>query len=151
MVQSLHMDRSPSENQAPSRRSRPILVTLLAVGVLIIASLYLLRLVETVRQWQFLSSLDGVSPLYQALTGLIWASAGLPLFWGLWRGHARAASFAPGYLLAFGLYYWFDRLVIANRAVSLANWPVTAGLTVVSLAFMFLALRVRASRDYFKG
>lgn len=151
MVQSQHMDSSPSENQAPSRRSRPIFVTMLAVGVLIIASLYLLRLVGAVRQWQFLSDLGGVSPLYLALTGFIWASAGLLLFWGLWRGHARAARFAPVYLLVFALYYWLDRIVLANHAVSLANWPVTAGLTVVGLAFMFFALRVRASRDYFKG
>jgi hypothetical protein len=124
---------------------------LLAVGVLIIASLYLLRLVEAVRQWRFLSSLTGVSPLYLALTGFIWASVGLLLFWGLWRGYARAARFAPGYLLVFALYYWLDRIWVANGAVSLTNWPVTAALTVVGLAYTFLALRARASRDYFNG
>jgi hypothetical protein len=126
-------------------------VTLLAVGVLTIASLHLLRLVEAVRQWEFLAGLTGVSPIYLVLTGLIWASAGLPLFWGLWRGYARAARFAPGYLLVYALYYWLDRLLVANRAISLTNWPVTAGLTVVGLAYTFWVLRTRASRDYFKG
>jgi hypothetical protein len=119
--------------------------------VLTITSLYLLRLIEAVRQWQFLTGLTGVSPLYLALTGLIWASAGLLLFWGLWRGHARAARFAPGYLLVFALYNWLDRIVIANPAISLANWPVTAVLTIVGLAYTFWALRARASRDYFIG
>jgi hypothetical protein len=126
-------------------------VTLLAVGVLIIASLHLLRLVEAVRQWEFLTGLTGVSPVYLVLTGLIWASAGLPLFWGLWRGYARAARFAPGYLLVFALYYWLDRILVANRALSLTNWPVTAALTVVGLAYTFWVLRTRASRDYFEG
>jgi len=150
MVQSLHMDIPTSENTPPSHRSRPLGVTLLAVGVLIIASLHLLRLAEAVRQWEFLSGLTGVSPLYQALTGLIWAVAGLPLFWGLWRGHARAARFAPGYLLVFALYYWLDRIYIANPEVSLANWPVTAALSLIGLAFMFLVLRTRASKEYLK-
>ena len=151
MVQSQHMDSSQPENHTTSRTSRPLRVTLLAVGVLTITSLHLLRLVEAVRQWQFLTGLPGVSPVYQALTGLIWASAGLLLFWGLWRGHARAARFAPGYLLAYALYYWLDRIFIANPAISLANWPVTAALTIVGLAYMFWALRARASRNYFKG
>ena len=145
------MDSSQSKNHTSSRPSRPIRVTLLAVGVLTITSLYLLRLIEAVRQWQFLTGLTGVSPLYLALTGLIWASAGLLLFWGLWRGHARAARFAPGYLLVFALYNWLDRIVIANPAISLANWPVTAVLTIVGLAYTFWALRARASRDYFIG
>jgi hypothetical protein len=151
MVQSHYMDSSQSENHTSSRLPRPIRVTLLAVGVLTIASLYLLRLVEAVRQWQFLTDLGGVSPLYQALTGFIWASAGLPLFWGLWRGHAGADRFASGYLLVFALYYWLDRIWVANHAISLVNWPVTAGLTIIGLAYTFWALRARASRDYFKG
>jgi hypothetical protein len=129
--------------------TRPFRVTLLAMGVLTIASLNLLRLVEAVRQWKFLTSLTGVSPLYLTLTGLIWASAGLPLFWGLLRGHARAARFTPGYALVFALYYWLDRIWIANRAITLTNWPVTAVLTAIGLAYTFWALRTRASRGYF--
>jgi len=151
MVQWQDMDSSPPEIALSTRPSRPIRVTLLAVGVLTIASLHLLRLVEVVRQWQFLTDLNGVSPVYQALTGLIWASAGLPLFWGLWRGQASAARFTPGYLLVFALYYWLDRIWIANRAISLANWPVTAALTVTGMAYTFWALRAQASRKYFQG
>lgn len=130
-------------------RCRPFRVTLLAVGVLTITSLSLLRLVEAVRQWQFLSSLPGVSPIYLALTGLIWATIGLPLCWGLWRGHTRAAKCAPVYTLAFALYYWFDKIFIANRATSLTNWPVNAVLTIIGLTYTFWALRARISRIYF--
>ena len=142
-----------SLTQIPSRpvqgHSRPFRVTLLAVGVLTIAGLYLLRLVEAVLQWKFLNSLAGVSPVYLALTGLIWAGVGFPIYWGLWRGYARAARFVPSYLLVFALYYWLDRIWIANRAVSLTNWPVSAALTVIGLAYTFWALRTRASKHYF--
>ena len=129
--------------------SRPRRVTLLAVGVLTIASLNLLRLIQAVWQWKFLNSLAGISPVYLALTGLIWAFVGLPLFWGLWRGRTSAAKFVPGYLLVFALYYWLDRIWIANRAVTLANWPVTAALTAFGLLYTFWVLRTRASRNYF--
>jgi hypothetical protein len=150
MVESMHMERLHSGTASPSHPSRPKRVTLLAIGVLSIAGLHLLRLVEAVWQWQFLSDLKDGLPLYLALTGLIWASAGLPLFWGLWRGYARAARFAPGYLLVFALYYWLDRIWIANRGISLANWRVPAALTVVGLIYTFWALRARASRKYFQ-
>ena len=145
------MDNTQAHSESYSHLARPLRVTLLAVGVLTIASLYLLRLVVAVRQWQFLSGLKDVSPVYLALTGLIWASVGLPLFWGLWRGHAWAARFAPGFMLVFALYYWLDHLFVANTAISLVNWPVSMVLTAFSLAYTFWALRTRASRDYFKG
>jgi len=151
MVQSQHMVNSPPQIYNLHPASRPLRVTLLAVGVLTIASLHMLRLVEAVRQWQFLTSLAGVSPIYPALTGLIWAAVGLALFWRLWRGHAWAARSAPGCVVVFGLYYWLDRVWIANRAVSLTNWPVTAVLTAFGLVYTFWALRARASRDYFEG
>jgi hypothetical protein len=143
------MVQAQTPNHETYSYSRPFRVTLLAIGVLTITGLYLLRLVETVRQWKFLSSLAGVSPVYLALTGLIWASVGLPLFWGLWRGHAKAARLVPGSLLVFALYYWLDRIWIANRAISLTNWPFTAVLTAIGLAYTFWALRTRASRNYF--
>jgi hypothetical protein len=149
MVKSLHMLTTQTPDDPARSPSRPFRVTLLAVGVLTIASLYLIRLVEALYQWRFLNSLAGVSPVYLALTGLIWASVGLPLFWGLWRGRARAAKFVPGYLLVFALYYWLDRIWIANRAVSLTNWPFTAALTIIGLAYTFWALRTRASKIFF--
>jgi len=149
MVKSLHMSQPQATTQEATSYSRPFRVTLLAVGVLTIAGLNFLRLVEAVLQWKFLNSLAGVYPVYLALTGFIWASFGLPLFWGLWRGHAKAAQFAPGYLLVFALYYWLDRIGVANHTITLTNWPVTAVITVVGLAYTFWALRTRASKNYF--
>lgn len=149
MVKSLHMLPTQTPEQPAESHSRPFGVTLLAVGVLTIAGLNLVRLIEAVRQWSFLSNLAGVSPIYLALTGLIWACVGLPLFWGLWRGVAWTARFVSGYLTVFALYYWLDRIWIANRAISLTNWPFTATLTVIGLFYSFWVLRTRASKTYF--
>ena len=52
MVKSLHMLPTQIPDSPVHTRSRPFRVTLLAVGVLTIAGLNLLRLIEAVRQWR---------------------------------------------------------------------------------------------------
>jgi hypothetical protein len=135
-------------NQEPLRR--PFRVTILAVGVLSIAGFNLLRLIQTLRQWKFLVDLPGFSPVYVATTGFIWFVVGLPLFWGLWRGHAWAARFTPGFAAVYALYYWLDHLLVANRAVALVNWPCAAVLTILLMAFVLWVLTRRKSQDFFK-
>lgn len=61
-------------NLSPSP-PRPRRVTLLCLGVLIIVSLNLTRLILTIKNWDFLAGWSGVSPLYIALTGLVWTLA----------------------------------------------------------------------------
>src|SRR4030042_4223594 len=73
------------EETASTRISRPASVTILAIGVLIITVINLVRLILSIRDWEFLASWPGVSPLYITLTGLIWTLTGLILLWGLWR------------------------------------------------------------------
>jgi hypothetical protein len=72
---------------------RPFSVTLLFLGVLSIAGLHLLRLLQAVQQWQYLDSLPGVSP---ALPGAHRAGMG----WG-WR--CSAAAFGLAWAWAPGL------------------------------------------------
>src|SRR4030042_6295620 len=84
----------PTDRQAEQSLPRircPGSVTILMVGVLIITALNLTRLVLAIKEWDFLVSWPGVSPLYILLTGLIWTLAGIPLLWGLWR----AKNWAP--------------------------------------------------------
>ena len=73
----VHQSNSPSTTQQ-RKKKRPFLVTLLALVVLIIASTNLIRLIGSIRMWDFLASLPGVSPLYIALTGLFWVLVGFP-------------------------------------------------------------------------
>ncbi len=138
--------------------SRPFSVTLLALGVLIIAGLNLTRLILTVRQWAFLSSLPGVSPIYLALTGFIWALTGLPLVWGLWRGLPWAPRLAQALALTYAAYYWLDHIFLAERLAGQGNaasgflplnWPFAAAITAILMVFVSWTLSRPKTKDFF--
>jgi len=131
----------------PAKPRRPFSVTLVALLVLIITSLNLLRFASSLLQRQFLGSLPGVSPLYLALTGLVWASIGLALFWGLWRRKRWAPSGVGWGALLYAVYDWLDRIFFSGWLKSReplarppANLAFTAGLTLVTLAFIIWTL-----------
>ena len=122
---------------------RLIGVTLISLAVLTIACLNLLRFILSLVDWQFLSTLEGISPLYQALTGLVWALTGFVLFWGLWRRKRWAPHAASGWALLYALYYWLDRLFLAGCLKSgqpPANLVFALGLTVMILVVIFWTL-----------
>jgi uncharacterized membrane protein (DUF2068 family) len=114
--------------------SRPASVTLLALGVLIISGINLLRFVQAIRQWDFLSEMLSISPFYLAATGLFWGSLWLVAAWGLWRGRRWAPSLTIIASLAYTLYYWLDRLLLASDSPGI-NWPFT---TALNAALLFL-------------
>jgi hypothetical protein len=127
----------------PAKAPRLIGVTLITLGVLTIACLNLLRLILSLVDWQFLSTVQDVSPLYQALTGLLWASCGFVLFWGLWRRKRWAPKAASWGALVYALYYWLDRLFLTGWLRSgqpPANLAFAIGLTLMILAFVFWTL-----------
>jgi hypothetical protein len=128
---------------------RPLSVTLLALGVLSIASLNLLRLMDAVRLWEFLSKLLPISPLYQALTGLIAGGAGLILVWGLWKGRGWAPRFTRLVSLAYLMYYWLDRLLLSNADSRRSNLPFSIGATLVLLALVFWILSRPKAKAFF--
>ncbi len=139
----------PQPSSTPTLPTRPFGVTLLALGVLTIASLNLARLLLAIREWAFIAEFPRGSPFYLAFTGLVWTVAGLSLAFGLWRGRRWALRLAWIAIPAFALYYWLDRLLMANRAVSLTNWPFAAVLTGLLLGFAVLTLARRKNREFF--
>jgi hypothetical protein len=107
-------------------------------------------------QWEFLSDLPGLSPIYLALSGLIWALAGLPLFWGLWKGRPWALQLSRAFVLTYALYYWIDWVYVAertpggtNRAGFPINWPFAASLTFVIFAYTTWLFRRRKTKIFF--
>jgi hypothetical protein len=128
---------------------RPFFVTLLTVMVLIITSTNLVRFIEALSEWDFLSSLPRVSPAYLAASGLLWTLVGLPLMWGLWRGHPQAPKAARILALAYTLYYWLDRILVESAVGRPANWPFAVGLTIVLLIFIFWILSTSKPRSFF--
>ncbi|MFZ0534130.1 MAG: hypothetical protein WAM09_13205 [Anaerolineales bacterium] len=152
----------PSGTQAASEalsNKRPWSVTLLASGVLIITVINLIRLVLSIRYWGFLSSRLGISPLYLALTGLIWTIAGSLLIFGLWRAKNWAPKLMQAVGLTYALYYWLDLIFVKDHLASgesgaisallPVNWQFSAGLTVVCLAYMVWTLGRSKVKAYF--
>ena len=132
------------------RARRPFLVTLLALLVLTITATHLVRFLLAVSWWDFLSSLPRVSPIYLALTGLIWTLVGLPLAWGLWTGFTRVPQAMQIFTLVYALYWWLEKLWIArsNREEA-TNWPFAAGLTAVLLVTVFWTFSRPRAKAFF--
>lgn len=128
---------------------RPLSVTLLALWVLSVAGLNLLRLVNAVTLWDFLSKLLPFSPLYLALTGLIGGGVGLILAWGLWKGRGWAPRFTRLASLAYVVYYWLDRLLLSNTDSRRSNLPFSAGATLVLLVLVFWILSRPRAKAFF--
>jgi hypothetical protein len=150
--------RSQAALEAPSTK-HPRSVTLLALGVLIITVINLIRLVLSIRYWSFLNSRLGISPLYLALTGLIWTIAGSLLIWGLWRAKNWAPKLMQAVALTYTLYYWLDLIFVKDHLVSgesgaisallPINWQFSAGVTVVCLGYMVWTLGRSKVKAYF--
>lgn len=150
-IDPMHADvQSPAGHQKPQVKTRrPFFVTLLTVVVLIIASTHLVRFIEALSEWDFLSSLPRVSPVYLAATGLLWTLVGLPLIWGLWRGHAQARKAIRILTPAYTSYYWLDRTLVKSAVGSPANWPFALGLTIILLILIYWVLSTSRSRSFF--
>lgn len=128
---------------------RPFLVTLVAILVLTITGIHLVRLIQTLSWWDFLSNLPRVSPVYLALSGLLWTLAGFPIFIGLWLGWPGLPKATRLLALAYALYVWLDRLFMANRENIMVNWPFAAGMTTLLLLIVFWTFSRPPVKAYF--
>lgn len=143
------MSRDPAIYQSPrpNPRKRPLSVTLLAFGVLILAGINLLRFAVSLQQRVFLTRLLSVDPLYLSASGLVWTAIGLVLAWGLWLGRGWAVRGTQVAALAFSLYYWLDRLLIAASAGR--NWPFALVVNALLLVIVFWVLSNRKASAFF--
>ncbi len=120
---------------------RPWMITLLCLGMLVPILFHGLRVVQAVRQWDFLAALPlQVPPAYLAASGLGLSLVGLAAFWSLWRGHPWAARLFWPWALAMAGAVWYERLVLAVAPGGGANWPFALVLTILLLAFPAWAL-----------
>ncbi len=131
---------------------RPAGVTLAALGVLSIGLLNMVRFVQAIKQWDFLASLPAVSPLYPAVSGLIWCLAGLGIFWGLWRGLAWGQRLAPFFAVLYSLYFWVDQLIV-DRRISLespgAAWPFQLVANIILIGLLVWIVNRQGAKEFF--
>jgi hypothetical protein len=141
--------RKPQFHPSPVSK-RPLSVTLLAYLVLIFTGFHLISVVRTLKLWDFLNALPGVPVLYLALSGVLWTISGLLLLWLLWKGNTRAPVVTFGLVVLYSLYFWVDRIFIANTTSGLPNLAFLAAANAFLLAFALWASLNPKSKRYFK-
>ena len=139
--------------------ARPWSVTLLGFGVLSITVLGFLRGYLAIREWYFLASWPGVSPLYLAASGLLVGLVGAFVFWALASRKPRALYLTQAAVLTFALAYWLDQIFVADHPFSdpagtarpflPANWAFAAGVTAFVLIYTGLVVRSARVQAYF--
>lgn len=130
-------------------RKRPFSVTLLAVLVLSITIVHLVRFINSLTLWNFLTELPGKPPFYLALTGLFGTIAGALVFWGLWTGNPRA-PLATGILTVIYLsLQWLEQILSVRAGNEFENWPFWIGMTLMGLVFVVWTLSHAGSKVYF--
>ncbi len=110
-----------------------------------------MRLDQSLVDWRNLEALLPVSPAYLAVTGLVWGVLGLLAAWRLWQGQAWARWFGLGFVIAFSVYYWIDRLLLPGYPGRNANWMFSAGINLLLVSLSFWILNRPRARNYFEA
>ncbi|KAA3644578.1 MAG: hypothetical protein DWQ07_14255 [Chloroflexi bacterium] len=129
---------------------RPLSVTWLALGVLSLSVLQFIRFGMSLANWEFLAQQAlSVSPLYLALTGLLWALPSLVVAWSLWFRKRWADRAAIWGAVAFSIYYWLDRLLLGRSEAAESNMPFAIGMNIILLAIIVWVVQRARRRNYF--
>jgi hypothetical protein len=131
---------------------RSFLLIVLTLGFLLFSLTGWLRLYLSFLDWQLLTSLGLYpGPLYLAIYGTITGLFGVIAVVGLWLRRSWAPTAARIGALAVAALYWFDRLLFTQSASNWVNWPFSAGMTLVLLLFVFLALPAPVKGKFFNS
>jgi hypothetical protein len=91
-----------------------------------------------------------VPTAYLTLTGAVWGGVALAAGSGLWRGAVWAPGLARWGSLAFGLWYWADRLFLVGTDYERTTRPWGLAVTVIVLLGLHAGLALPKSRHYFQ-
>jgi len=116
--------------------------------VLSIAGFNIIRGYQAIRQWVFISEFSSISPLYLALSGLIWSAAGLVVCVALWLHHHWTPRLTMLFALVYTLYYWVDRLLVSSDKPG-SNFLFTATFNFALLVSIFWVLSRPKAKAYF--
>lgn len=115
------------------------IVTALVGSVLIFVLVQLIRLSMAIRLSSFIESLSlTVSREYLAVSGLIWAAAGLLSAWLLVRRHAFAPLSLKIIAVVYSLNYWVEQVWLSRSPLRSVNWRFSAALNIFLLLIIFL-------------
>lgn len=129
-------------------KPRPPFVTFLMLVVLLIASWYTLRLVQTFNFWDILIKYHSYpGPLYQVISSLVWIISGLFLFFSLLKRKNSSIKLFRWGMLAFIVWWWIDRLFFQfDRPLEII--PII--LTFSMILLVVFGLRFQKTDPYFR-
>jgi hypothetical protein len=125
--------------------NRPTGVTFLGIFMLITALSNGLRLCEAVFFWKVLENYQA-SPIYLALSGVIWLMIGSILALGIFKSKSRAWAGTIAGISCYTVWYWVDRLVVEKPH---ANGPFALALIFLLLGISATILFSKNTRAYF--
>jgi len=134
----------------PAHPDRTWELTLLVIVLAVLGWCGMLRAVEAVINWAFLTYL-GIypGPWYLVFSGLTWGMGLLVAATGLVFRQHWATAYSVGFTLFCTTWYWVDRLLLTRSVSDQYNLPFLAGLTVTFLIFEIVILRLHRQRKFF--
>lgn len=116
--------------QANKRRS--LLLSGMVFCMLYFSFLNWLRMIETIRDWNFLMELGlAPLPLYYVISGAVWGLVGVVAGVGLWMRQHWCLLLTAILVGLYAVWYWLERLFLTGSLTSMTNWLFTLGLTVL--------------------
>ena len=145
----------PGNNITPKNKhkpSRPKTITLICFIIFLFSLFNMLKLSQAILQWKILISFQiSISPLYMAVTGLVWSVSGLFMSWSLWTRKSWARKSALVIVLFYTIIFLIDLIWIAEPIVLQTRWLVNICLTIIGLLTVYLSLYSKLSQDHFRG
>jgi FtsH-binding integral membrane protein len=136
-------------NQNRHKKTRPLSVTLLALGVLSIALVNLAGFVQAFFTWDFLEKLLSFSPAWIGISRLFWGVWGIFVAWNLWYGRKAAPKLILWTSISFLLFTWINRLVLYTSAGRSANFGCLSVISIILIVFMIWAITSPEAKSFF--
>jgi len=126
------------------------IVTALVVLVLSFVLIQSSRLWMAVRLSAMIENrYPAVSAGYLAITGGLWAAAGLLVVWRLLRRDSFALLSLKVIAVGYSLIYWVEQFWMTKSELRSINWTFSAGLNFLLLLFLFILLSHPFVRNIF--
>lgn len=128
---------------------RPAGVTILAGLVLLIGGFNLIRLVQTVKNWEFLSRLLPFSPFYFVISGFVWIIISFIILFGISRRKPWTILLIISSSAGYTIYYWMDRLLLVDKASRIGNDLFVLLVNIMIMVIILWIVSRCKVRDYF--
>lgn len=125
----------PFTNSHP--QTKPFLLGILVAGLLIFSIGGWMRLFMSIQNWTFLQTLNlKAGPFYLITTGFFWGGGALVCAASLWLEKRWSIYLTAGFITIYTIWYWFDRLVMAQS--STANTDILFSI-IATIFWLFSA------------